>query len=240
MEENHKYTYWLKKDEFSVFQDDIVKRGVAMYRAVKAVCVPLSKRVVIGVVEPDIWDKFDICRRQMSWYKKSPREGLYLVVSSFELSDYGFKPETIIRESGFIPSKLPDENQKLEMLKRKSYMESRPDEWEDIAGADPALIDKWMRVTGIRRITYDKLFVTHCANHANFIEPEYFTEEAGCGIVPYSVSDKTNFICSACLEFYNIIGSQFKKKYVVPCPGSAIFAGLPVNRYFEVVSPVNG
>ena len=232
-----KYTYWLNENNFSNFQNDILKRGITLYRAVKAVCVPLSKRVDIGVVEPDVWDKFDICRRQMSWYRESHRAGLYLVVSSFELNDYGLTPETIIKESGFAPSKLPDKNQQLEMIKRQSYADARPDEWEDIASADPALVDKWMRVMGIRRIAYKELFVTHCANHANFIEPEYNTKEEGIGIIPYSISEKTHFICSACLELYNIIGPQFRKKYIVPCPGSAIFAGLPVNRYFEVITP---
>ncbi len=236
IKEYQKYTYWLNESDFSNFQNDILRKGITLYRAAKAVCVPMSRRVDIGVVEPHVWDKFDICKRQMSWYRESPRAGQYLIISSFELSDYGLTPETIIKESGFTPSEFPDREKQLEMIRRKSYIEARPDEWEDIDNEDPALIDKWMRVMGIRRITYKELFVTHCANHANFIEPEYFVEQNGSGIIPYSICNKTNFICSACLEFYNIIGSDFPKKYIVPCPGSAIFAALPVNRYFEVIS----
>ena len=34
-----------------------------------------------------------------------------------------------------------------------------------------------------------------------------------------------------------IIGSQFKKKLVVPCPGAVLFAGMAPNRYYEVVQP---
>jgi len=77
------------------------------------------------------------------------------------------------------------------------------------------------------------LFLVHCANHANFIEPRFFYKSDINGISPYTI-DHTKRICSACLEFYNIIGEYFKKKYVVPCPGSVLFAGMKVNSYYEV------
>ncbi|MEJ2522914.1 MAG: hypothetical protein P8080_08555, partial [Gammaproteobacteria bacterium] len=54
--------------------------------------------------------------------------------------------------------------------------------------------------------------------------------------VPYSIG-RTGEICSACLEFFNVIGGRFRNKLVVPCPGAVIYAGLPVNRYIEVLSP---
>ena len=63
--------------------------------------------------------------------------------------------------------------------------------------------------------SYEELFIKHCANHANFIEPEYYIKDEEP--IPYSIG-KTTHICSACLEFFNIIGSKWKKKLVVPCP----------------------
>jgi hypothetical protein len=52
--------------------------------------------------------------------------------------------------------------------------------------------------------------------------------------VPYSI-DKTSQICSACLEYFNIIGANFSKKYLVPCPGAVLFCGMAANRYYEVL-----
>lgn len=238
MSQYEKYIFWLKSDGFEILKNKIESNGKELYEAKKAVCVPLSKRVDLGYIAPDVWDKFDICRRQMSWYRQSPRAGQYLVISSSDLAEYGLVPETIIKDSRFRPLKLPDDSELKALIDRESYKKTRPDEWEDIANEDPAVIDKWMRVMGIRRIKYEDLFVYHCANHANFIEPKYYVEDDGYGKVPYSINNKTNFICSACMEFYNVVGSEYKKKFVVPCPGCAIFAGLPVNRYFEVVSGV--
>ena len=85
---------------------------------------------------------------------------------------------------------------------------------------------------GIHGQSYEELFITHCANHANFIEPEYYLKDEEP--IPYSLG-KTTHICSACLEFFNIIGSKWKKKLVVPCPGAVLFAGLAPNRYYEVI-----
>ncbi len=231
-----KYVYWLEKEQFDDLKEKLLGDGHDLFKAKKAVCDPLSKRVEIGYVEPDAWDKFEMCRRQMSWYRESPRSGLYLVVSSFNLSEYGITPETVIRDSKFKPPELPGDDEKEEMIKQLSYQEIKPDEWDNVEGEDPAVIEKWMRVMGIRRMTYDELLLTHSANHANFIEPKYYVEDNGFGKVPYSISNKTKRICSACLEFFNIIGARHKKKMVVTCPGGAIYAGLAVNKYYEVIT----
>jgi hypothetical protein len=129
---------------------------------------------------------------------------------------------------------LPDEGEKKSMRNLEGYRQAKPKEWENIVAQDPALLDRWLKIMGVRGISYKEVFVTHCANHANFIEPVYYINNEQ-GIIPYSIA-KTSYICSACLEFYNIIGSEFNKKMVVPCPGAVLFAGLTVNRYLEVSS----
>ena len=195
--------------------------------------MPLSPGVEIGYVPPNAWGEYLICRRQLSWYKTSPFVDRILVVSSFELQEYHFSPETTIRECDFQPPKLPDREGKLELIEKESYQKAKPSEWENIDAEGPE-VQRWLKIMGLRNILFKELFITHCANHANFIEPTYFiTDEKG--IIPYSI-DKTSHICSACLEFYNIIGSDSKKKMVVPCPGAALFAGLLVNRYYEVTT----
>jgi hypothetical protein len=233
MENNFiKYVYWLNKDDFIKFQERISEDKISIHETKKAVCVVLSRRIEIGFVHPDTWEKFDVCRRQMSWYKSSSRAGNYLIVSSINLEKYGLILENTVRESEFTPPALPDENQKIELIKRPGYQKLKPDEWENVNEDDP-MIRKWLKVMGIRRMTYKELFVNHCANHANFIDPVYYIEDAS-GLVPYSISNKTNFICSACMEFFNILGSSYRKKFVVPCPGASLFAGLQVNKYYEV------
>jgi hypothetical protein len=118
-------------------------------------------------------------------------------------------------------------------MQRASYREARPEEWENIGAVDREEQARWLKVMGLQGLTFEELFVSHCANHANFIEPAYQVLEEGLP-VPYSLG-KTRTVCSACLEFYNIIGSVFPKKYVVPCPGAVLFAGMVPNHYYEVV-----
>lgn len=207
-----------------------------MHEANKAICVPLSKRVEMGFVLQDAWDKYPLCKRQLSWYRISPFFGLNLVISSRDLGPFGLRPETVIREQKFRPRNLPGREEQLALIRQESYQQARPDEWEDIYSEGSQLNEKWLKIMGVRGITYEQLFVTHCANHANFLEPSYFIVQED-GPVPYSI-DKTTHICSACLEFFNIIGSQFKKKLVVPCPGAVLFAGMAPNRYYEVVQPL--
>ena len=194
--------------------------------------MPLSREVEIGFVSPDAWGNYPFCRRPLSWYKASSFVGRILVVSSFELQEYHFTPETIIRESNFQPPQLPGREGKLKMIEQESYQKAKPPEWEDIDAEGPELHNQWLKIMGVRGVSYEELFITHCANHANFIEPVYSIVEEN-GPVPYSI-DKTSHICSACLEFFNIIGANFRKKYVVPCPGAVLFAGMAANRYYEV------
>jgi len=52
-------------------------------------------------------------------------------------------------------------------------------------------------------------------------------------MVPYSIADSIH-VCSSCLEFFNVLGSQWPIKYVVPCIGAVQFAHLSMDHYFEV------
>ena len=142
--------------------------------------------------------------------------------------------DVVIRQSVFKPPSLPSEEEKANLIKRLSYKNVRPDEWEDIASQNIQERERWLKVMGLRGVKFEDLFVSHCANHANFIEPAFFKVEDG-DIVPYSIC-KTSHVCSACMEWYNVIGRSFKKKLVVPCPGAVLFAGLITNRYYEVIN----
>jgi len=235
IKEYKKYTYWLKEKEFHDLENRWKKKELKLVEAKNAACDPLSKEVEIGFVPLEAWGKNPFCKRPSSWYKASPFEGKILVISSFDLQEYNVTPETVIRECRFRPPILPNREEKLRLLDQQRYQQSKPGEWEDIDSEGPELHNQWLRAIGLRGVSFEELFITHRANHANFIEPTYFIVEEN-GPVPYSI-DKTSHICSACLEFFNIIGPNFRKKYVVPCPGAVLYAGMITNRYYEVLRP---
>lgn len=231
-----KYTYWATREQVNTLIKNLEKKNIRLTMAQKAVCLPLSRHVNLGYVPPEAWQRYDLCRRQLSWYGASEHAGKYLVVSAMHLGEYDMAPNTIIMQSDFRPKILP----KPKRLDRASldhkfrYQQLKPAEWEAVEDGQNEMQDRWMKIMGIRGITYRDLFTVHCVNHVNFIEPDYFVTENE-EIVPYSIA-KTNYICSACLEFFNIIGAEFSRKYVVPCPGAVLFAGMSVNRYYEVVN----
>ncbi len=231
-----KYAYWTNQVDAQGLKNALRARGVGVVEPRKAVCIPLSRRSEIGIVPPDTWKNADLCKRPLSWYWTSPFAGNYLIISSTPLERFGFIRPIILKSVTFRPPRLPDRVDQIRLASHPSYLKAKPFEWDNLDAEDPARQDRWLKVMGIRGKTYRELFLTHCANHANFIEPEYFVQE-GEAIVPYSIA-KTREVCSACLEFFNIIGREYKKKLVVPCPGAAIFAGLPVNKYIEVDASV--
>ncbi len=209
-----------------------MKSGNLLHKARKAVCVPLSGKMDMGYVPPDSWEKDSLCKRQLSWYGTSRYAGKTLLISSRSLAAWGLTEETRIRGSKFRCRKFPTRTEQIALLDRESYRAAKPDAWERIDEEEKERNNRWLKVMGIHGRSYEELFITHCANHANFIEPEYYLNEGEP--IPYSLG-KTTHICSACLEFFNIIGSQWKKKLVVPCPGAVLFAGLAPNRYYEVI-----
>jgi len=235
IKEYKKYTYWLQEKEFRDLENHWKQEGMRLVEAKNAACDPLSKEVEIGFVPLEAWGKNPFCKRPSSWYKASPFTGKILVITSFDLQEYHVTPETVIRECRFRPPILPNREEKLRLVDRERYQQSKPGEWEDIDAESPELHNQWLRAIGLRGVSFEELFITHRANHANFIEPTYFIVE-GNESVPYSI-DKTFYICSVCLEFFNIIGANFRKKYVVPCPGAVLYAGMITNRYYEVLQP---
>ena len=229
-----KYIYWMDAALFDRVRIMAAENGLMMHEAKKAVCVPLSKKIDLGYVPPDAWEKYILCKRQLSWYKTSPYFGQTLLVSSLNLAPWGLLEETRIQDSKFRCRKFPDRSKQLALLDRESYQVSKPDAWDKIDNEEKGRNGRWLKIMGIHGKSYEELFITHCANHANFIEPEYFLENGEP--IPYSLG-RTSHVCSACLELFNIIGSEWKKKLVTPCPGAVLFAGMASNRYYEVIQP---
>lgn len=228
-----KYVYWLPQDRFERLRTLWAKQGLEPQAARKAVCLPLSAKQEVGYVPADGWQAYSLCRRQMSWQADSPWAGLTLVVSSRPLE--GADPAWLIQKVKFKPPALPERSDMAALVQRPSYQRLRPQRWQHPTEEDRRETLRWQKVMGLGHLPFEELFLAHCANHANFIEPEYYVDN-GHGKAPYSIG-RTSRVCSACLELYGIIGYEHQRKLVIPCPGAVAFAGLASNRYYEVTKP---
>ncbi len=231
-----KYVYWLRAEEVSPVTKALTVGGHDVFTVRKAVCIPLADNVDIGLVPPEAWTEYQLCRRQMSWYGVSDKAGLTLLISSTDLASYGLTPEVVIEERpDFQPPRLPDRQGLTNLTADQAYQRAKPPAWDRLGNEERKSLEQWLKVMGLAQEDFDELFLSHCANHANFISPEFFVEEGG-ETVPYSVGPTVR-VCSACLELYNIVGSASRKKLVVPCPGAVLFGRLKANRYYEVRRP---
>ena len=99
-----KHIYWLTEDEEEKLRQELAGRDIRLKSAKGIVCTPLDRINKITSVAPEVWN--DTCNRQGSWYRTSDRNGLYLVISSFELEGYKDKKAATITESDFVPPRL--------------------------------------------------------------------------------------------------------------------------------------
>ena len=230
MNPGNKYIFWL--DDASRLTGELRDRGHDVFVVKKAVCIPLSPQYDIGVIPPGVWGDYTLCRRQLSWYYQSPFAGKTLLISSTDLSGFGIEPETVVTpRPSFQPPELPDEAG-IDLLRRDpAFKRIKPSSWDQIQGED---FQRWIKTMRAGDMTPEDLLRHHSANHANFITPRHTVSEGGAA-APYSIGP-TARVCSACLEFYNIIGRDSRTKYVMPCPGAVLFARLERNVYYEVVT----
>ena len=245
-----RYTYALDERELARLKAELSARNQALPKIEKTPCKVLDPRIPIGYATPDSWNQGS-CRRRGSWYRRSDQAGKYIVGSAFRLE--GFPGGTVITETTFTPPRLPGREEQLKLIQSEVYQSEKPVDWENVESSEvmelfkdfksmgtreiPALLQR-LKPLGLRglakaTVLFREIFVTNCANHANFLDPRYFVEENGEKI-PYSISDNTLFICSACAELFDIVGAKFRTKLVVPCLGAAIYGLMEINRYHRV------
>jgi hypothetical protein len=110
-----------------------------------------------------------------------------------------------------------------------------PPRWRKISDVEKRVFLRWAARLGSEKEDFDLLYLSHTANHANFIKPRFFIREGEMNI-PYSI-DRSAHLCSSCLELFQVLGAQHKKKLVAPCPGATIFARLEPDEYLLVEKP---
>jgi hypothetical protein len=222
--------YWLTKEQEAHLGDWLAARNIRLKSAKGIVCTPLDIINKISSVAPDVWD--DTCGRQGSWYRASEKNGLYLVVSAFELALFQDQKAARITESDFTAPRVASWKEKRRLVQEIAIRRRIPEKWRQVEGLEKRIYLRWARRLGSYVQDYDFLYLSHTANHANFITPEFFIRN-GNGIIPYSI-DRSAHLCSCCVELFQILGGEFDKKLVAPCPGASIFARLRPNRFLLV------
>ncbi len=228
-----KHIYWLTRDRESQLKTVLEHRGLKLKYAKGIVCTPLDRINKITSVAPEVWD--DTCGRQGSWYRTSEKNGLYLIISAFELDGFETEKAAVITESDFQLPQPASPAEKQGLLNDFRLKERMPAQWSQVEEIEKRIYLRWAKRLGSSVRDYNQLYLTHTANHANFIAPKFFIETPD-GIIPYSI-DQSAHLCSCCVELFQILGSDFKKKLVAPCPGATIFARLKPNRFLLVEKP---
>jgi hypothetical protein len=225
-----KHIYWLTEDEEARLREELARKDMEMVSAKGIVCRPLDGVDEVSSVAPEVWNQ--TCSRQGSWYRASDKNGLYLVISSFELKGYEDQKAATITESGFDPPRLARQEEKRAMINDPQFDRQVPPAWNEANDTEKRIFLRWARRLGSEARDFEDLHLSHTANHANFIQPRFFVKEKE-HIVPYSI-DRTAHLCSCCLELFQVIGTQHHKKLVAPCPGATIFGRRKPNRYLLV------
>jgi hypothetical protein len=207
------------------------EKGIQLTDEARIPCRVLRSSREAAYLASSAW--YGLCKRRTSWYWESKKAGKLLVVSNISLDHLDIGNPIIITESNFKPDRLPSLDEILELIKSEEYQQRKPNTWENVEPIEKEFYQTWFeRHRTNEPFDFEKIFMNHSANHSNFLDPKFFINLDGL-IVPYSIADSIH-VCSACLEFFNILGSQWSIKYVVPCIGAVLFAHLPLNQYLKV------
>jgi len=226
-----KYCYWINCKSLSKLQQQMIKKGVSMTRAEKNPCEALIGE--IGYAEPDIWDI--ICKHDAApWYNKSKFKNKTLVTSSFSLDDeYKQYLETTITPVSFDPRYIPSKKEKEALINNSVFQKIKPAEWDNFPGEMGEQITQGLaKVTGKPADSWENLFQTWTAVHANFVSPQFRAEEQYLN-APYSIADSYT-ISSCCVELFNLLESEEKALLVRPCTGAIMIKLLEKDRYYFV------
>ena len=111
-------------------RDELAYLKIKVRAAKGSVCTPLDVMNKIASVAPDVWN--DTCGMEGSWYRTSEKNGLYLVVSSFELEGYEDRKSAVLTESDFVPPKLASLKNKGALSEDPRLRERLPSEWKQV------------------------------------------------------------------------------------------------------------
>jgi hypothetical protein len=226
-----KHFYWVPPQYVESVTEDLKEQGHSVAYESHLPCRVLRSSIGGVWVSPGAWDA--VCKRKTSWYRKSEKATQSLLVSTLPLDLPGLGRPTIIRPSAFRSERILSPEDVDRLVASEEYRKRKPRAWDKPDPFERDLYRRWfLRYRGKEEFDFEAIFRSHSANHSNFMNPAHFVIMPG-GKAPYSIAGSL-YVCSSCLEFFNIIGDQWRFKYVTPCIGAVQFARLPINQYFEV------
>jgi hypothetical protein len=229
-----KLCYWVDLHILETIRRNLEQREIPIPDEPRIPCRVLRASTEVAYVAPRAWNGF--CKRRTSWYRKSAKVDKFLIVSNHSFDLPGLESPTILTESSFKPDRFPSPKEIPLLIQSEEYQKRKPHEWDKPDPLEKDFYQRWFERNRVNEpFDFDRILLSHSANHANFINPGFFINQNN-SVVPYSISDSIH-VCSSCLEFFNILGEQWPVKYVVPCIGAVQFAHLPMDRYFEVRVP---
>jgi len=226
-----KYCYWISSETLSDLQQQMLNRETSLIQAEKNPCEVLAGE--IGVAEPDVWSV--ICRHDAApWYNQSKFKGKILVVSSFSLgNEYEEYLETTITPVDFEPLRSLTEDEKEALVNSPGFQNRKPPEWDSFPRETGEQITQGLaKITGKTAGSWEDLFQTWTAVHANFVSPQYRANEKFLNS-PYSIADSYT-ISSCCVELFNLLESEEKALLVRPCTGAVMIKLLKKDHYYFV------
>ena len=231
MSEYKKFCYWVDFHRLKAVRRNLEEIQMDLPDESRIPCRVLRASKEIAFLAPPAWNGF--CKRRTSWYRNSDRAGKFLIVSNSPLDVPDLESPITIMGSNFMPDRLPNPDEISQLVRSKEYQKRKPSEWDKPDPLENDFYQRWFeRQERKEPFDFEKILLSHSANHANFIDPKFFINMNGAK-VPYSIADSI-YVCSSCLEFFNILGEQWIEKYVVPCICAVQFAHLPMDHYFEV------
>jgi len=226
-----KYCYWMDSPVLEKLKKEFSEKNRPLARAEKNPCEILNAE--IGFAEPETWEM--ICKHDAAvWYDCSPFKGKTLVISSAPLEEsYASFLETTITPVDFTPPDPPSAARMETLAKDPAFIRVKPDRWDHFPkDMGEQIVAGLSKITAKPMETWDSLFTTWTAVHANYISPKFRAGETYLN-APYAISDSYH-ISSCCVELFNLLDSQEKALLVRPCTGALMINVLEKDRYYYV------
>lgn len=231
-----KYAYLLTESQFDDTCCDLAKNRQVVELISRLPGLALKSRLSVAGVLPTAWN--GTCHRQGSWYRRSVKNGMYLLVTHFQLSNPDIQEQLVIMESDFRPPRIASEQDKLALVADPTFRKQLPAEWFKIPATEKKIHLKWAKRLRSNLTEFDQLFLSQTTNHRNFINPRLYIRDHDGTPILFSI-DRSTHLCSCCVELFDIVGDRYSKKLVAPWPGAIICAGLEPDRYFMVTCLTN-
>jgi hypothetical protein len=232
-----KHFYWINAEQIDAILE-YVKRSLhapSIPHARQRPCEALNPTFPVMHVPPEVWSAN--CYRQASWFRTSDLKDGHLIVANTALTI----PDAILsgRITKIMQSQVPADSRQmyLPLLTSPEFVRRAPAEWFHLLDREIPIFKSFLdRIDA--HIELDEFLERHSANHAHFLQPvenllvtiEHEHERIPCSLFP------SEFICSACMELFGVIGPHLPKKALKNCPGLK-YAPLGAGEYFLVEIP---